>query len=345
MNAVTGWVGGWVGRIAALIAGSVLAIGTSAAATPVKVTLNAPFDGSNAAFFLAQQRGYYAAEGLDVQFDPSGGSGEVATRIGSGAYDFGFGDINVLMEFNAKNPSAAGKAVYMLYYRSPLSVASFAKTGINKPADLNGRKLGGALTDGAFKLFPAYAELAGVKPETVKWEYGDLRLREVMLLKGDVDAVLGFDSTMYFSFVRQGIKPEDIKFLYYADIGLDIYGNGIVVSKKMLDSNPAAVKGFVAATAKGWRDAIANPGAAIAALKGKSALVDEKLEMAKLEWLIKNQIVTAESRADGMGGVRTDRMNKAIDTLTKAFALPVKPKLDEVFSSAFLPPADIRKLP
>ncbi|MDQ8020237.1 MAG: ABC transporter substrate-binding protein [Moraxellaceae bacterium] len=322
-----------------------LALGTSTAATLVKVTLNAPFDGSNAAFFLAQQKGYYAAEGLDVQFDPSGGSGEVATRIGSGAYDFGFGDVNVLMEFNAKNPSAAGKAVYMLYYRSPLSVASFAKAGINKPTDLNGRKLGGALTDGAFKLFPAYAELAGVKPETVKWEYGDLRLREVMLLKGDVDAVLGFDSTMYFSFVRQGIKPEDIKFLYYADIGLDIYGNGIVVSKKMLDSNPATVKGFVAATAKGWRDAIANPGAAIAALKGKSALVDEKLELAKLEWLIKNQIVTGESRADGMGGVRADRMNKAIDTLTKAFALPAKPKLEDVFNSAFLPPADIRKLP
>ena len=83
-----------------------------------------------------------------------GGSGEAVTRIGSGTYDFGFGDINVLMEFNAKNPANAGKAVYMLYYRSPLSVGSFAKTGISKPADLNGKKIGGALTDGAYKLFP-----------------------------------------------------------------------------------------------------------------------------------------------------------------------------------------------
>ncbi len=344
MNAIHGWMK----QVAGLVAGAAFCAMTmqaANAATSVKVTLNAPFDGSNAAFLLAQQKGYYAAEGLNVSFDPSGGSGEVATRIGSGAYDFGFGDVNVLMEFNSKNPSAAGKAVYMLYYRSPLSVASFARSGISKPADLNGRKLGGALSDGAYKLFPAYAEMAGIKPESVKWEYGDLRLREVMLLKGDVEAVVGFDSTMYFSFVRQGIKPEDIRFLYYADIGLDIYGNGIVVSKKMLESNPAAVKGFVAATAKGWRDAIANPAAAIAALKSQSALVDEKLETEKLNWLIKNQITTAESRADGLGGIRTARMSKAIDTLTTAFSLPTKPKVEDVFSSAFLPAADIRKLP
>jgi ABC-type nitrate/sulfonate/bicarbonate transport system substrate-binding protein len=67
------------------------------AQTDVKVSLNAPYDGSNAAFFLADEKGYYAGEGLRAALDPSGGSGEVATRIGSGTYDFGFGDINVLM--------------------------------------------------------------------------------------------------------------------------------------------------------------------------------------------------------------------------------------------------------
>ena len=317
----------------------------NAQTTEVKVTLNAPFDGSNAAFFLAEEKGYFAAEGIRVSMDPSGGSGEVATRIGSGTYDFGFGDVNVLMEFNAKNPDSAGKAVYMLYYRSPLSVASFAKAGINKPADLNGRKMGGSLGDGAYKLFPAYSALTGVKADSVKWQYGDLRLREVMLLKGDVDAILGFDSTMYFGLVRQGIAPADIKFMYYSDVGLDIYGNAVVVSKRMLDANPNVVKGFVAASAKGWRDAIANPVAAVAALKKKAPLVDEKLELEKLQWLIKNQIVTAESKADGLGGVRAARMGKAIDTLHDAFKLPHKPALSDVYSDRFLPAADVRRLP
>ncbi|MES2911320.1 MAG: ABC transporter substrate-binding protein [Pseudomonadota bacterium] len=313
--------------------------------TEVKVSLNAPFDGSNAAFFLAQEKGYFAAEGIAVNMDPSGGSGEVATRIGGGAYDFGFGDINVLLEFNAKNPASAGKAVYMLYYRSPLSIASFAKANINKPADLAGKKMGGSLTDGAYKLFPVYAGLTGVKPDSVKWEYGDLRLREAMLLKGDVEAILGFDSTMYFSLVKQGIKPADIKFLYYSDAGMDIYGNSIIASKKMIDTKPALVKGFVAAAAKGWRDAVANPAAAIAALKKQAPLADEKLEMEKLQWLIKNQITTPESTADGMGGVRAARLDKSVAVLSKAFDLPGKPTSADVFTNAFLPPLASRKLP
>ena len=238
-----------------------------AGAQDLKVSLNAPYDGSNAAFFLAEDKGYYAAEGLKVTFDPSAGSGEAVTRIGSGTYDFGFGDINVLMEFNAKNPDNAGKAVYMLYYRSPLSVGSFAKAGITKAADLNGKKIGGALTDGAYKLFPAYAKLTDVKAKLIQWQYGDLRLREALLLKGDVDAILGFDSTMYFNLVRQGIAPSDIKFLYYSDAGLNIYGNAILASKKL----PTPIRRSFAASLLPPRRAgatrIANPVAAIAALK------------------------------------------------------------------------------
>jgi NitT/TauT family transport system substrate-binding protein len=314
------------------------------AQTAVKVSLNAPFDGSNAAFFLAQEKGYFGAEGLNVTMDPSGGSGEAVTRIGSGAYDFGFADVNVLMDFNAKNPASAGKAVYMLYYRSPLSVASFAKAGIDKPTDLPGKKLGGSLTDGAYKLFPAYASITGIQNDSVKWEYGDLRLREAMLLKGDVDGILGFDSTMYFNLTRQGIKPADIKFLYYSDAGMDIYGNAIVASRKILGS-PDTVKRFVNAVAKGWRDTLVDPKAAIAALKKQSPLVDEKLEMEKLQWLIKNQITTPESRADGIGGVRKDRMEKSVVLLTKAFKLPGTPTASDLFTDAFLPAADVRKLP
>jgi NitT/TauT family transport system substrate-binding protein len=321
-----------------------------AAAAPVraeeqiKVSLNAPFDGSNAAFFLAEERGYYAAEGIKPTFDPSGGSGEAVTRIGSGTYDFSFGDINVLLDFNAKNAANAGRAIYMLYYRSPLSIVSFAKAGISKPSDLADRKIGGSLGDGAYKLFPAYAAVTGIKADSIKWSYGDLRLRESMLLKGDVDGILGFDSTMYFNLVRQGIKPEDIKFLYYSDAGMDIYGNTIMASKKMLTEQPAVVKGFVKATAKGWQDAIKDPKAAVAALKRRSSLVNEAIELEKLEWLIKNQLVTAESKADGLGGVRADRFGKSVATVADAFQLPnVKP--EDVFDPAYLPDAAIRKLP
>jgi NitT/TauT family transport system substrate-binding protein len=311
----------------------------------VKVSLNAPFDGSNAAFFLAEERGYYAAEGINPSFDPSGGSGEAVTRIGSGTYDFGFGDINVLLDFNAKNPDNAGRAVYMIYYRSPLSIGSFAKAGISKPSDLPGKKLGGSLGDGAYKLWPAYTSVAGIKPDSVTWSYGDLRLREAMLLKGDVDGILGFDSTMYFNLVRQGIKPEDIKFLYYSDAGMDLYGNAILASKKVMAERPNVVKGFIKATARGWQDAIKDPKAAIEALKKHSSLVNESIEIEKLNWLIKNQITTPESKADGIGDVRKERFGNSVAMVAKAFQLPKAITPGEVFNASYLPDASIRKLP
>src|ERR1700679_212950 len=76
--------------LGALALGLFAPVAPARAEDQVKVSLNAPFDGSNAAFFLAEERGYYAAEGIKPTFDPSGGSGEAVTRIGSGTYDFGF---------------------------------------------------------------------------------------------------------------------------------------------------------------------------------------------------------------------------------------------------------------
>ena len=123
-----------------------------------------------------------------------------------------------------------------------------------------------------------------------------LQLREALLSRGDVDAILGFDSTMQFGLQKAGIKADDIRFLYYSDAGLDLYGNAILVSQKMRTENPDAVRRFVAVTARAWQAAIADPDAATAALVKQAPLVNAKLEGDKLLWLIKHQLVTPESR-------------------------------------------------
>lgn len=189
------------------------------ARTALKFSLNAPFDGSNAAFFLAEQQGYFRAEGLDVTLDASGGTGEVISRVSSGAYDAGFGDQTALVEFIAKNPTVSPKAVLTVYYRSPLCVATVAKAGVAGPKDLAGKTLSAAQTDGAYRLFPAFCSSVGIKPDAVNFKFGDLRIREALLLRGEVDGIVGFDSTIYFNLVPQGIKPEDLRFLHYADHG------------------------------------------------------------------------------------------------------------------------------
>lgn len=329
----------------ALAAPFVLKAGLSRAATPIKFSLAAPFDGSNAAFFLAERNGWYKEAGLECQFDSGAGSGEAVSRVGSGVYDAGIADINSMAEFNAKNAGAAIRNVYMVYFRSPLCVATLAKSGITKPADLAGKTIGAAAPDGAYRLFSTYAKATKLDPAAVKWNMVGLQLREAVLAGGSADAILGFDSTMYFGLLKAGVKPDDIKFLYYDDAGLDLYGNGIILSQKFRTQAPDVAKAFVAASARGWQAAARDPKAAIAALKAQAPLINAELEEQKLLWLIKNQLTTPESRANGLGGVDDARLARGMEAVAAGFGFATVPKPSDVFDSAFLPSAEIRKLP
>ncbi len=52
--------------------------------------------------------------------------------------------------------------------------------------------------------------------------------------------------------------------MLYADYGMDFYGNSIIASGAFIDEHPDAIAGFNRAVAKGLKDAIADPEAAVA---------------------------------------------------------------------------------
>ena len=86
------------------------------------ITLDWKFEGPSAGFLVALDKGYYAAEGLEVTIDSGNGSTEGINRVASGTYDLGFADINTLIRFRDKNPSTLLKAVMMLYDAPPFAV-------------------------------------------------------------------------------------------------------------------------------------------------------------------------------------------------------------------------------
>ena len=106
---------------AALAAPSVFA--QAGKLTPLKFTLDFRINGQTAPFFLAQTKGYYRDEGLDVSIDTGAGSVASITRIASGVYQLGLGDISSLVEFNAQNPGTpVVQAVYQYYNRAPFVI-------------------------------------------------------------------------------------------------------------------------------------------------------------------------------------------------------------------------------
>ncbi len=337
----------WVHRLglAAAMAAALLASTAAAAQTPIKFSLNFKPDGSNAPWFLAQERGYFKAAGLDVALDASNGTGDVLSRLGNNSYDFGFADSSSLIEFAARNPQQAPVAVLMIYSNNPLSVVALKKSGISKPGDLNGRRVGGPVSDGAYRMFPAFAKKAGLDLAKVKVENIDIRVRETVLVRGDVDAVTGFDSTVWFNLKILGVKQDEVSFIRYAEFGLDLYGNALLVSRRLLETRPQVVEAFVKATALGWRDALADPAAAIEALAKRDPLINKPIETEKLQWLLRNQIASPAARSGGLGTVDAARLSGQIDTVVEAFNLPVKPTAASIYDGRFLPPLADRTLP
>ncbi len=324
--------------------GAMLVAITSASASErqLRFTANWVFEASNAPFLLAVERGYFRDEGLRVRVDAGEGSSAVITRIASGAYDFGFGDINTMMEFNARHPDDQQRMVYMIYNRPPMGVVTLKGSGIEHPRDLVGRRVGAPANDTAYRLFPVLANALDIDADAVRFENVSPNMREPLLYRGQVDAIMAFPPSSYVNLLELGADPDDIRIMYYTDYGVSMYSNGIIVPARMIKEEPEVVEGIVRAVHRAWMATIEDPEAAIDALIRRDSLIDRDLEMRRMAFYLENQIITSEVRELGLGAVDADRLKESIDIVSAVFDVNNPPTPDEVFNPDFLPPLEER---
>lgn len=311
----------------------------AAAQTKLKMVLNWKYQGPQGWFFLADDKGYFKAEGLEVTMDQGNGSGAAVPLVANGTYDIGFGDINALIEMSAKKPDEAPVAVYVMYNRPPFTVAVKADSPIKTPKDFEGKTLGGAANDGALKLFPALCKKTKIDCTKVSITNMQPSLREQMLMQGQVDGVFGYVNTIRFSAKLIGVDDKQIRYINYGDYGMDLYSNAIIVSKKLIKENPKAVKGLVNAINKGLLDALKDPNAAVAAAAKREPLLKIGVERERFDATIQDEMNHPEIAKIGLGNVDPARLKTAIDILVDANSLPRTPKVEEIFTADFLPPA------
>jgi NitT/TauT family transport system substrate-binding protein len=333
-------------RIAATIAVALSLAGPAAAQeTTIKFTLGWKTQGSDAAFFYAKDHGFFKEEGLNVVIDQGEGSGATVTRIMSGAYDAGFGDVNAIIQNASTRPQETPVMVYMMWNRPPFAIVTKASSGINTVKDFEGKILGGAQGTPTTRLVPVFVHKNGLDKEKIKISNMAPNLQEPMLIKGDIDAALVFNITSYFNLVLNRQDPDkDYKWFQFGDFGLDLYSNGLMVSKKLIASNPKAVAGLVRATNKALLAIAKDQNAGMKAAVAYDNLINEEVEKRRLQYSFEKLIVSPEMKEIGIGDIKDDRMTRAIAMVAEGYQLDRVPTPADVFSREFLPPRAERDL-
>lgn len=334
----------------ALAAVAAITLGESAEAqTPIRFLLDWKIDGTSTPFLLALDKGYFKAEGLNVSivepasFDPSESRAEAMRRIASGEVEMGLGDINAAIKFRDQNPQLPIKAVYIIHNKAAYSIVGRKSRGVTYPKDLEGKKVGAPMLDTSFAQWKAFMQANALEESKIAVENIGMPVREPMLAAGQVDAVVGLSYITYVNLKDRGVTVEDITTMLMADYGVNLYGNAILVNGKFADEHPETVKALLRALTKGLKDTIAKSSSAVDVVVKRNETLRKDLELERLKMLIRDNILTPEVKANGLGGVDAGRMAKSVDLIALGYTFKQKPNPDTLFDGSFLPAAALRK--
>jgi NitT/TauT family transport system substrate-binding protein len=304
---------------------------TASAPEQVTFTLNYILYGGHAPYFLAQERGYFAEQGLDVTIVEGKGSASTAQVVGAGSSQVGEIDGSVVIRSVAQDIPI--KAIAGLIQKSPISAIVGRTSGINGPKDLQGKKIGAPPASVGTVLLPTWLKLNGVDPDTVQViSIGPETLTSALLL-GQVDGIVAFDENV----IKINAAGGDVVAIHYADYGLNLPSTTIAANTAFLREKPAVAQRFVAAMLKGWGDAEKDPKSAVDALM-KSAPPTLKAE-SETQILANLMTLLHSKRTEGqrLGWMAGEDWAEAVNILAEQGDLPKKPSLPDLLTNEFLP--------
>jgi NitT/TauT family transport system substrate-binding protein len=251
--------------LAATLGFALLPPGAASAREQVRLLLDWGWLPYHAAFFLAEEHGYFRDAGIDVKVEQGRGSNTTAILVGQGSFDIGHLNITNAAAAIAKGVPLRVVAVYQ-HHTSASFVGIKGRVHLEGPDSLKGLRIGSTPGGSDGLSLAIFQRANNIADDVLNIISLDATAKTAALLTGQVDVVSG-DSHAYRAIVRgSGNTPEVLEL---ANFGVPLLGFGFAVNETFLHDKPDAVRGTLTALRRGFADMAADPEAACTLIRAQ----------------------------------------------------------------------------
>jgi len=306
------------------------------AATPVAAQQKLDFilnwvpGGDHAPYYYAKKLGWYAKEGIELNLEPGKGSALAVQKVGAGANPIGLADMGNVLLLKGKGADTVG--VYNVYANSPQGLYWLKSSGIKGIKDFPGKKIGNPAADGARPMWPALANANGIDPKSVTWVNIDANSKLSALKSKAIDITTSFYN-IHHIFQRE--LGEDMGFVAWREIGLNPYGNSVIVNPAFLARNRPLVDKFVKVTQRAFATCVKDPKPCVEALVEANGAL--KLDNEMQNWALVEVLMSDRHAREVALGIHDDARMKADYELVRDFIGLDKPfEVKTAYTNEFL---------
>jgi len=309
-------------QLTQVLLATVLAASGFAATAQEKVTVQLKWlpQAQFAGYYVAQAKGYYKAEGLDVTIKAGGPDiSPVQVIAGKGA------DVVVNWMPDALAAREAGVPlvnIAQVFNKSGLMLTCKKASGVTTPKDLKGKTLGVWYGGNEYPFLNWMAKL-GLKPDT------DIKIMKQgfnvdPLLRNQAACISTMIYNEYWQVIDAGVKESDLVTFFYEEQGVASLEDGLYVLESNL-KDPAFVKRmakFLRASFKGWNDAVKDPAGAakIVVAADTSGSATEKVQKRQMENVAK---LISTANTPKMGYLEPAAYERTVKVLLSSGSAPV----------------------
>jgi NitT/TauT family transport system substrate-binding protein len=279
-----------------LLLAVVLLVGASPAAAldSVSLRLDWVIGSEHAPIFLAQEKGFFKDEGIDVKILAGEGSTVVVKLVGNKSNDFGYATADQVLMAHAKGLPIKTTAVVL--QNTPGAIIFPKNKPIARLQDLYGKKLGTQIKSVVDKQWEAIARIHKVDRSKIT-EIPSDRVVAQAITANTIDAAVAF-------FFNDGLlleaKGTPTGWLLFSDLGLRVYSTSLVVHEDLLKEKPDLVRRFTRAFLKGWTYSKERPDEALAVFLKANPNVDPTYSKLKLPAVL-SLTQTEDTKKNGIG--------------------------------------------